>query len=174
MQIDLQDVGPQGLELDRAVEVPRLEDASGEPITVSGASVHGTLVRTGRGFECRGRMRATARLGCSRCLEPFDLALDEAFHLTLVEAMEEPAEDESEVTEESAALLAVPGGKLDLTAVAVEQIYLALPQKPVCRRGCKGLCPRCGTNRNVSECGCESQDVDPRLAPLLKWKGRRT
>jgi uncharacterized protein len=47
-----------------------------------------------------------------------------------------------------------------------EQFYLALPMKPLCQEGCRGLCPQCGTNLNQSECACISEWKDPRLAPL--------
>jgi uncharacterized protein len=38
--------------------------------------------------------------------------------------------------------------------------------KPLCRDGCKGLCPVCGANLNVTTCGCDTRWADPRLAPL--------
>jgi uncharacterized protein len=38
--------------------------------------------------------------------------------------------------------------------------------KPLCRADCRGLCPVCGGNKNVTECRCETRGTDPRLAPL--------
>ena len=36
----------------------------------------------------------------------------------------------------------------------------------LCAEDCKGLCPICGANLNIEECGCERDETDPRWAPL--------
>jgi uncharacterized protein len=63
-----------------------------------------------------------------------------------------------------------PEGKANLVELVAEQIYLALPLKPVCRADCKGLCPHCGANRNEASCGCQADWIDPRLAPLQRLR----
>ena len=87
------------------------------------------------------------------------------------------AEDDPEVVQGGAvdppdddALFPVEGGKVNLTQIATEQIYLNLSRKPICSETCKGLCPDCGVNRNTAECRCSGEDIDPRLAPLLKFR----
>ena len=69
-----------------------------------------------------------------------------------------------------AALLAgglIAGGvMIGSSALAVEQIYLELPLKPICREDCRGLCTKCGCNRNRVECGCVDESIDPRLLAL--------
>ena len=35
-----------------------------------------------------------------------------------------------------------------------QALVLAVPMRVVCSPDCKGLCARCGTNRNVGECQC--------------------
>ena len=50
-----------------------------------------------------------------------------------------------------------------------EQFYLAMPMKPLCRPDCRGLCPECGTNLNVTTCSCEPRWTDPRLTGLREW-----
>jgi uncharacterized protein len=62
--------------------------------------------------------------------------------------------------------------KIDLGEVVREQLYLALPMKPLCREDCKGLCPVCGANRNRETCTCQQEWVDPRMAALKEWKTR--
>jgi uncharacterized protein len=66
--------------------------------------------------------------------------------------------------------LIAPEGKIGLEDVASEQLYLNLPLKPICNPSCKGLCPTCGTNRNLGACDCTPEEIDPRLAPLLPFK----
>ena len=48
----------------------------------------------------------------------------------------------------------------------LEQFLLALPMKPLCSEGCKGLCTICGTNLNRGACDCKREWEDPRLAAL--------
>jgi uncharacterized protein len=36
----------------------------------------------------------------------------------------------------------------------------------LCRSDCLGLCPQCGGNRNLDECHCDEDPIDPRWAAL--------
>jgi uncharacterized metal-binding protein YceD (DUF177 family) len=47
---------------------------------------------------------------------------------------------------------------VDLTGDMREAIILAFPSYPVCSSDCKGLCPQCGANKNVSDCNCKPPD----------------
>jgi uncharacterized protein len=53
----------------------------------------------------------------------------------------------------------------DVTAVVRQTVALAVPMKPVCIESCKGLCPKCGANRNISLCDCKEDEIDER------WEG---
>jgi uncharacterized protein len=55
--------------------------------------------------------------------------------------------------------------QIDLSELVRDAIVLDLPLAPLCSDGCLGLCPVCGTDRNVATCGCEPA-VDPRWATL--------
>ena len=56
--------------------------------------------------------------------------------------------------------------KLDIEQLTLEDIYLALPGKFLCKEDCKGLCSQCGANLNESSCNCE-KPIDPRWAALF-------
>jgi uncharacterized protein len=58
--------------------------------------------------------------------------------------------------------------------MVTEQLYLGLPLKPICSPDCRGLCPSCGANRNTDPCDCADEPIDPRLAPLLRFRQRKT
>jgi uncharacterized protein len=47
-----------------------------------------------------------------------------------------------------------------------EEILLALPGHVLCSESCKGICPLCGADRNLADCGCESKQVDDRWEKL--------
>lgn len=46
------------------------------------------------------------------------------------------------------------GSKLDATKAVEDEIILSLPTLLLCSDDCKGLCPKCGTNLNKSQCDC--------------------
>jgi uncharacterized protein len=55
------------------------------------------------------------------------------------------------------------GDDVDLEPLVRDAVLLELPQAPLCRPDCAGLCPTCGANRNEERCGC---------APVadLRWR----
>ena len=62
--------------------------------------------------------------------------------------------------EEDIGLAYYEGEEIDLTPLVHEQALLALPTRPLCTEGCRGLCPRCGTNLNAGPCGCPAGPRD--------------
>lgn len=57
---------------------------------------------------------------------------------------------------------------LKLDELVMEDIYLSLPSRFLCKDDCKGLCPICGKDLNEGECGCK-REIDPRLAVLQRF-----
>ena len=55
--------------------------------------------------------------------------------------------------------------EVDLEPLVRDAVLLELPQAPLCRPDCQGLCPFCGVNRNEETCGCEAPP-DPRWGAL--------
>ncbi|MBQ8029052.1 MAG: DUF177 domain-containing protein [Clostridia bacterium] len=62
--------------------------------------------------------------------------------------------------------IVVENMELDILNLTLEDVFLFLPSKYLCKEDCKGICSRCGTNLNEKSCGCK-KEVDPRLAALL-------
>ena len=170
MFLTLEDVREGGRAVDLEFPLADMLDDDGRPLVVGEACLAGRAVRGRGGVELRARLRARLRLGCSRCLQPFDFPLDAPVALTLVGDAVEFGEAEAEMELEDADVFYAEGGRVDLRRLAQEQILLNLPLKPVCDPGCRGLCPSCGCNRNRIECDCRRADLDPRLAPLLQLK----
>lgn len=117
-------------------------------------------------FGVSGRAATRLEMVCGRCLEPFDVPVDATFDLRYVPMAENAGEGEREVEEDDLATAFYREGILDVVDLLREQFVLALPMKPLCRDACRGLCPRCGTNLNTTQCGCAASWEDPRLAPL--------
>lgn len=124
------------------------------------AFLRGTLqvVRVQGGLLVRGTVESQLNLECVRCLEPFDhpltLELEEIVGLPGAK----PGPDVPYTVSEN--------GWLNLAPLLREQAWVAMPMKPLCRPGCKGLCPQCGASLNIESCTCERIQIDPRLASL--------
>lgn len=58
--------------------------------------------------------------------------------------------------------------ELDLDELVYSEVVLGVPTKHLCKDSCKGVCPKCGKNLNSGECGCNDDEIDPRLQPLAE------
>ena len=109
---------------------------------------------------------------CARCVEPVEIPLGAEFDLIF-----RPAEADSEAPERSITAPETEIGyyqkdSLLLEDVLREQVLLSLPVRTLCKADCKGLCPRCGENRNSQMCNCEEGPSDPRWEALAGLRGR--
>jgi uncharacterized protein len=102
----------------------------------------------------RGTVSAPWRGSCRRCLE-------EATGQVRAE-VREVFEDDPD-PEQTYPLL---GDQLDLEPMARDAVLLELPLAPLCREGCRGLCPSCGATLNDGDCGCRHEEKEPRWAAL--------
>ena len=91
-----------------------------------------------------GEISGTIVFECSLCLEesvlPIDIKICESF----------PSTDEF----------------INVDEEIKQQLILGLPEKPLCRPDCKGLCCVCGSNKNIKECNCTTETIDPRWDKL--------
>ncbi len=111
-------------------------------------------------FLLNGTLQAQGRAECSRCLAAFDLRWDVPVEITV---LRDVATDEGEG---DSLVIRQRKGEVDLTEAVRESVVLALPLAPLCREDCRGLCPRCGIDRNTGTCDCAEEDIDPRWAGL--------
>lgn len=169
MFIDLLHVPPDGRELNVALPPDRCPIDRTELRLIEDLHLAGRLDHAaGASFHLRGSMVAAVELACVRCLEPFRLNVDEALDLLFLppSANVGPSDEERELKEEDLAVSFYQDDEIDLSLLIREQLYLALPMKPICRVDCAGLCPLCGANLNLTPCNCVRETVDPRLASL--------
>ena len=125
-------------------------------------------------FRLVGRVRTELELSCSRCLDPYRFPIDAAFDQRYLPSSQATTEAEREIEENDLETSYYSEDQIDLNELMREQFYLALPMKPLCLEGCKGLCAQCGTNLNMGACNCAPVWEDARLAALKALKGRET
>lgn len=61
---------------------------------------------------------------------------------------------------------AIEGDQIDLAPAVREYVLIELPDGPLCRDECAGICPVCGTDRNEAPCDCDTSVRDERWAAL--------
>jgi uncharacterized protein len=191
MVLDITRLRTAPQDVNRQIPAEEFADLKEEFRVVGPTEIVGTVRREkGTTVILEVRVSAVMEMTCGRCLEPFTLPVYEDVRTRFVPPAEfakvtaETAardgglesgdsgeeEAESEANADVVGLAEYRDDKIDLTDVVREQLYLALPMKPLCREECKGLCPVCGVNRNRETCTCQEVWVDPRMAALKKWK----
>ncbi len=122
------------------------------------------------------RLRATYEgsfaAPCARCLEPVVHAVKGEFDLIFRPLGVDAGENEHSITASETEIGYYQKDGLILEDVLREQVLLSLPAKTLCREDCKGLCPRCGRNRNSETCTCVTAPTDPRWSALSDLSSR--
>ena len=129
------------------------------------------LKRQQHRVELDGWLHTVARVNCSRCLEHAPRTVEREFRVCSRPEEAMPSERSAELDLKDLDVDYYSGDSLDLSAILVEQVLLDLPMKLLCSEECRGLCPRCGANRNRNNCECDPVG-DPRLAPLGELRDR--
>ena len=113
------------------------------------------------GILVSGQVSAVTRLVCARCLQEFERDLS-------VGVQELFALDARSAEEDGYAVL--PDDRLPLDTMIRDALVLAFPSAPLHDPGCAGLCPQCGADRNVVDCGHRPDTIDPRWQALLSLR----
>jgi len=110
----------------------------------------------------RGHLGTLLEASCDRCLSLVGIPLEQDFDLFYRPLQAIAREEEFEVPADELEVGFFSGDGIELADVVTEQVILSVPMKIVCRAECQGLCPVCGTNRNVNRCTCAPpQDKSP-------------
>ena len=106
-----------------------------------------------------GSLEMTFDTSCDRCLTevPTKLVLQFDRIVTSPDVVAEDEEDDPEFME---------GYQLNVEAFVYHEILLNWPAKILCKEECKGVCPVCGQNLNIEDCGCDTFVPDPRMAAI--------
>jgi uncharacterized protein len=113
------------------------------------------------GILVRGEMSGGYSAECRRCVNattmPFAYQGSELYR---------PATD---VWEEG---YVVKENEIDLEPMVRDTVVLGLPESPLCREDCKGLCAACGADLNDGPCDCGGPDRTDLRWAALKDLGR--
>ena len=113
-------------------------------------SVNGTYVYDGKAFSVSGKALAPVNTVCARCTKPFAERIAFSFSERFVKGTDDASDDET---------YPYSGDELVLDKAVLDNLFLELPIASVCREDCKGLCPVCGADRNVTNCDCTTEEA---------------
>lgn len=164
LKVVFEEIPPEGLSL-------RIDDQSWFPhdelVCVEPVWARVFLERREKRVFFEGELRATARLDCDRCLEPFVYRLEETFHIDI--ELHEPAVEEETVLDYDAGdmdVVYVEEPVIDVFQLLRQQVFLLLPFKNLCSEDCPGLCPNCGALLKRGACGCSQEAEASSESPL--------
>ncbi len=176
LRIHIGSIGPQGLAVDERLEptvLPLLK-----AVIEADASLHVThpvharldLRPAGEAIMIDGTLATRATVICQRCLEPFTLDIRAQVHVSAVPETAATAQDRTDAEVELLAdemdVITHSGDIVDLQDEVAQQVIMALPFSPLCKKTCKGLCHQCGANLNETACHCDPDDAKSPFAVL--------
>ena len=148
------------LELSESFKMPETQ-FMGEDFTFPGDCVlEGYILNNTKTLELKAEVRGVMGVHCARCRKP--LTVDFSFLISEVLVREDAQislDDE---------VLVYSGNEVDLSEAIIGSFLLNVSGRYLCDEDCKGLCPVCGTDLNVSSCSCDNEYIDPRLEKLAE------
>jgi uncharacterized protein len=123
-------------------------------------------------IRLRGRYAGRFQVPCARCVEPVEIPLAGDFDLIFRPVGVDAGAPERSITAPETEIGYYQGDSLLLEDVLREQVLLSLPVRTLCKPDCKGLCPRCGKDRNLEACSCDEGPADPRWEALSGLRSR--
>jgi len=110
-------------------------------------------------FRVKLNVKADLIEQCDKCLTDFKSQFDENGEQIYQVGKGEYEDDDIEVLPDNTR-------ELDLSNLINEVFLINRPIQKTCKEDCRGLCPDCGKNLNLTTCDCKSERIDPRLEKL--------
>ena len=116
----------------------------------------------GNRLTVSGKTTVVVIMNCDRCLKEVERTLNLRIERVY------PIEEETVVPDEEDPISGITDNILYPDELLQDELFLSLPSKVLCREDCKGLCPVCGADLNVCDCGCEKTTGSLQMAKALE------
>ncbi len=120
-----------------------------------------TVEHTGDLYLAQGRLESGIKTLCARCLSEVSYEIKTEVNFSMVEFAHE-----NKYSREDVDIVFHSDLLVDITPLVLEAILISLPMRVLCHPDCKGLCVKCGINKNIESCDCEKDITDPRWEKL--------
>ncbi len=108
-----------------------------------------------------GNLKIRLLMPCDRCLKDVEVPVDLEFQKEFLDEEHRGSADDKDE------YYAFEGNDLSVYDLIDQEILMNLPSKVLCRDDCKGICPVCGADRNITDCDCDTFVPDPRMAGIM-------
>lgn len=125
-----------------------------EPIKVKGH-----ISNTGKCLILSATCVGVMSTQCARCTKTINVPIEFEMDESLVQNNDDNSYDEDVVVFE--------GFEIDIDDMVADNFLMNVEGRYLCSEDCKGLCPQCGADLNVEECGCNNENIDPRWSTLI-------
>lgn len=121
-------------------------------------------------YFMRGRLNCSVAQECARCAEVFAMPVDHPFETTFTQSINLKRKPRTLPPEtEELDINFFEGHEIDLIPVIEEQFFLAIPFQSICSSDCRGICQKCGANKNSDPCDCKPGVKNP-FATLREYQ----
>lgn len=136
--------------------------------------------KSGNDVVVHGSLKAELTIPCARCLEPVKLPIQQTLSVLMVPRSQlktsgHGKDEEQELSAEEADVLPYEGDSIVLDDLVRDELVLETPMIPLCSEDCPGISPPPEAMASEASGGSgektsEKAPLDPRLAPLLRFK----
>lgn len=150
-----------GSQKEIAVEVDPSDvelEHEGRLVPDSSVGVRLECASTNDGIVVDGSLQVRFRGACRRCLRPVEGERSIEIHELYQENRTDPD------------AFPIENDQIDLRPMVRESILLDVPDDPLCRVDCPGLCPVCGADLATETCHCDTSTIDPRWSVLSELR----
>ncbi|PIE51594.1 hypothetical protein CSA37_11375 [Candidatus Fermentibacteria bacterium] len=108
------------------------------------------VMRTENEIVVSGSLDADFTVDCARCLDPVAVEVTEEINRIF-------SWDTEMLTDPEVEPVSHNDGTVSILDPVREAVILSIPSVPLCSPQCRGLCPRCGINRNREDCDHDAE-----------------
>jgi len=164
MNIDIDRLPAEGLNISRDFELFSGDLVEDNAVSLKPLHADVFIHRVGEEVYVKGHISTSVNFICSRCLSPFEFAVDSHFDLVFLPEELDVMKDQLE--RDDVNKLFYYSRSLNLEEVVLEQLNLTFPLRPLCSEDCQGICPVCGSLINNGDCFCAQKGTDSRFGKL--------
>ena len=128
------------------------------------------LDKVGSNVLAKGALSGDTELQCARCLKHFTTRISSQVNVVYHPANDIAKSEQHQLKADELDTVFYSNDLIETDDLLREQLILNLPMKPLCSQDCKGFCPSCGSDLNVSGCNCVTKEIDSRFEVLKKLK----
>ena len=170
MIVDLITLGNSPFQFEFSLSPQEIDLESDEAKLKNEVKVEGVLTKHIAQTDVEGKISAELETECTRCLQEIEQDFKVEFEAVFVAEENYTNTKEAELNAKDLDVSIIEGNEIDLKELVREQILLNLPEQVFCKKDCKGLCEKCGANRNLIDCNCIEKEIDPRWSVLKNLK----